>query len=568
MKCNHPSLNASLRTRKPREFSTPCFPKLKSDNPTKPVKSKNAIRSAFLLLASSAALSNVSYSQTVEINPAGAIPAAYSLAQGWEWNTDGALQSWTANTQFTLDAGTPIGGSVTGVSAGNDPTFTSPTFAVATPYRVIVEFRVKKETSDTSRIDLLWTDTAGGFGGPRLYTVQPATLAADDTFKTVRISFPAGSMATTLSKLRFDPIADAAGIGKTVALDYLRVYNEVVPVLNWDADTLTTGAQGGTGTWDQATTANWWNGTADTTWDGTSVATFAGTAGTVTVAGGGVTANLTDFQTTGYTVSGGPINVGSDFAIYKVTTATTRIDSALTGSAPLKLQGSGTNPGVVLGGSNTALSGGVTQAVQYLGITNDNAVGTGTFTVGAGGNTYITSLNGDRALANNVVFAGNRMLIQNTDLGTGLPVGNLIINGNLALNCISPGDLYLRKNLTVNGVVSGSNSGIGLFLAGDVNTLKLTNTNTFTGGVKWSNSSVIEVSGDSALGAAANNLTFSAGAGTLRALASFSSARAINISGSTTSKIDTNGFDVALSGGHYRHLDFDQLHHPPKNRLG
>jgi hypothetical protein len=86
--------------------------------------------------------------------------------------------------------------------------------------------------------------------------------------------------------------------------------------------------------------------------------------------------------------------------------------------------------------------------------------------------------------------------------------------------------------------------------------------------VKWSNSSVIEVSGDSALGAAANNLTFSAGAGTLRALASFSSARAINISGSTTSKIDTNGFDVALSGGHYRHLDFDQLHHPPKNRLG
>ena len=37
--------------------------------------------------------------------------------------------------------------------------------------------------------------------------------------------------------------------------------------LSWDGfDTVASGAQGGTGTWDSNTTTNWWDGSADVVW--------------------------------------------------------------------------------------------------------------------------------------------------------------------------------------------------------------------------------------------------------------------------------------------------------------
>lgn len=483
----------------------------------------------------------------MEIDPAGAIPTAFALAQAWEWDTDGDLESWIVNAGFNLDAATPTGGSIKGTAATGDPNMTSPVTTISTAYRVIVEFRIKKESSDASRIDLFWDDASGGIAASRSCSISGATFGADDNFKVVRITFPHGKINSQLDKLRLDPIADPANVGKSTEIDYLRVYTESLIPLEWDTDTLTAGAQGGDGTWDQTSNSLWWDGAANTQWPGTQtdIATFGGTAGEVTVASG-VSAGAAQFDITGYTLTGNPITLLNDSALFKNASqeVITRIESQLVGNIPVTLQG-----GIfVLGGTNTSLTGAVTQASFYLGITNNDALGSGTYTAGAGGNTYIAALDGDRTLANDVIFAGNRMIIEDSDLETGLARGNLTIDGNLALNCVSPGDLYLRKNLTVNGIISGSNSGVGLLLAGNAGTLTLTNTNTFTAGIKWNVSTIVEASSDAALGDAANTLNFNAGSGALRALASFSSAREININGATTGKIDTNGFDLELSG--------------------
>ena len=57
----------------------------------------------------------------------------------------------------------------------------------------------------------------------------------------------------------------------------------VPAIVTWDADTGTTGAQDGDGTWD-ATTANWWDGAADIVVKTLNYATFgAGGTGSATV---------------------------------------------------------------------------------------------------------------------------------------------------------------------------------------------------------------------------------------------------------------------------------------------
>ena len=76
--------------------------------------------------------------------------------------------------------------------------------------------------------------------------------------------------------------------------------------LFWDgAGVGTTGAQGGTGTWDTNTTANWFDGSTNVVWPNAGTnndAVFGGTAGTVTIAS--VSANDLTFSTTGYSLQG------------------------------------------------------------------------------------------------------------------------------------------------------------------------------------------------------------------------------------------------------------------------
>lgn len=85
--------------------------------------------------------------------------------------------------------------------------------------------------------------------------------------------------------------------------------------LSWDADTATTGAQEGAGTWNTSNT-NWWNGSSNVSFTSSSNAVFGSPASTASVAvdAGGVTAGTVTFNTVGgssYTFTGGPITAAS-----------------------------------------------------------------------------------------------------------------------------------------------------------------------------------------------------------------------------------------------------------------
>jgi len=90
--------------------------------------------------------------------------------------------------------------------------------------------------------------------------------------------------------------------------------------LTWDTNAGTSGAQNGSGTWDNLTTSNWWNGTADVQWNNANKDTAVFGTGTsitapytVTVDAGGVTAGGMTFNfggdstTNKYYIKGGPI---------------------------------------------------------------------------------------------------------------------------------------------------------------------------------------------------------------------------------------------------------------------
>ena len=86
--------------------------------------------------------------------------------------------------------------------------------------------------------------------------------------------------------------------------------------VSWDPTgslTSTGSGSGGSGTWDTGTSYNWWlSGTADSQWTdttGVNTAVFGGAAGTVTVSGNNA-ANAITFNTAGYTLSGGTVDVG------------------------------------------------------------------------------------------------------------------------------------------------------------------------------------------------------------------------------------------------------------------
>ncbi|MGV0960380.1 MAG: autotransporter-associated beta strand repeat-containing protein [Limnohabitans sp.] len=155
---------------------------------------------------------------------------------------------------------------------------------------------------------------------------------------------------------------------------------------------------GGTGTWDTSTT-NWTNsgGTVNGTWPaGTSVATFAGTAGTVTVSGTQSAGGLT-FNTTGYTVSGGTLNLSNTSNPVTVSTGTATVASTLTGSSGLLKSGAGS---LVLGSNvsplptpNTGLTGGLIVSQGTVYANEINAIGpNGTNVVLGDANTGSSSL--------------------------------------------------------------------------------------------------------------------------------------------------------------------------------
>ncbi len=267
----------------------------------------------------------------------------------------------------------------------------------------------------------------------------------------------------------------------------------------WDGDAgpkFNNIVDGGNGTWRATSGDNWTEitGAVNAAYSNGAIAIFSGTAGTVTVDNGlgAVTASGMQFATNGYVITGDAVTLTGAQATIRVGDGsaagagyTATIASALTGASQLVKTDLGT---LVLTGTNS-----------YSGGTAINA---GTLQIGNGG-------------------------------ATGSLTGDIANNGALAVN--------RAGTLTLDGAISGS----GTLTKGGTGTLILSGTNSYAGGTTVG-AGTLQVSSDANLGAVAGTLSLQGG--TLQAGASFTSARGVLLGSPNSNSIDTQGFDVTLSG--------------------
>ncbi|YCM45980.1 putative Ig domain-containing protein [Verrucomicrobiaceae bacterium 227] len=156
-------------------------------------------------------------SGTPAVDPVELVNAYTSLG---EWNVDGDQESWIASN---IDSLAVAGGEFSGLTNGNDPQFirNGLTLDSTTGDFQIVEVRLRKESSDNSRIDLFWGDSNGGFSADRKATLPLDQWPADGQFHVLQ--FPLGDFFTgDISGLRLDPVSDSAA-SRVVTLDYVRI---------------------------------------------------------------------------------------------------------------------------------------------------------------------------------------------------------------------------------------------------------------------------------------------------------------------------------------------------------
>lgn len=156
------------------------------------------------------------------VDPGQTINLFTSLA---EFNTDDDQEGWNG---VNIAPTSVAGGNLTGVTTGRDPQFTNTTLSIDTTVTNsdIVELRLRRETGDSSRIDLFWGDNNGGFAATRRTSLPETALPNDGQFHIVQ--YPIGSLITgTLNALRVDPSADQTN-SFGVEIDYIRI-GSIVP---------------------------------------------------------------------------------------------------------------------------------------------------------------------------------------------------------------------------------------------------------------------------------------------------------------------------------------------------
>jgi autotransporter-associated beta strand protein len=227
----------------------------------------------------------------------------------------------------------------------------------------------------------------------------------------------------------------------------------------WDTNGSAAGL-GGTGVWDSGNTKNWNDSTGTgtpTAFVSASTAVFGGTAGTVTISNsspGVVTANGgLEFDTTGYTITGDTLNLGTT-PIFKVTNAadSATIASKISGTNGLTKTGDGT---LVLSSTasdftgNIALNGGTLSFSSdvNLGATSNPIVfAGGTLKSTFAGELQLSPSRGISGAAGGIdVAAGSTVTVQGT------------VNTTGALSLPNAGRVALFGNSTVGGVTFSKN---------------------------------------------------------------------------------------------------------------
>ncbi|MBN8458342.1 MAG: autotransporter-associated beta strand repeat-containing protein [Verrucomicrobia bacterium] len=414
-------------------------------------------------------------------------------------------------------------------------------------------------------VSLTWT-AHGGDG----FVIERRRTNVAESWATAGTS-PAGTPSFTDTGLTPGTSYDyrVASQNGTLVSDYSNIITaitaQIVPQggLIWDANTGTAGAQDGSGTWDATTTANWYDDSTNRTWGNTTnpanLAQFGagGTSGTVTLSGT-LNANGVYFSQSGYTLTGGTLNLtpsaGSPF-VYTTSAGTSTINSTISSAGGTQIWkagpgtlalgngggGSGTSPAfyTITGGAFNATSG-VFDSILSLPAGNRLGVQasspTTVLTLDAG--TLQISTGTGNALALNRKVLVNAAGGAITDFGN-----NNFYEPAITNNAAAGSSLYLSNISGITqfrGVISGP-GGVTWYGAG---TASMQAANTYTGGTTL-RAGTLSVNQTNGIGS--GDLTF-AGNATLQAgAAGVTLPNAINL-GTNSGIFDTNGNVLTLTG--------------------
>lgn len=252
------------------------------------------------------------------------------------------------------------------------------------------------------------------------------------------------------------------------------------------------------------------------------------------------------------TLSGG-VATSDDLFLAGAANNTTRFDGDITGSGAVVVNAANLN--VLLMGNNSYAGGTRVVGNGFLGFGDNSALGTGPVTLGdsvGSGQVWSYALNGARTITNDVTIKAVRYIVASGSVD-GLAGNDLTFNGSVTMDhgSVNVRDIYLQKNLTINGELKSANPDNALRITGG-GKLTLTGVNSYEGGT-FINSATLNINSDAALGAdpgfPSANLTFSGGGGTLQvgaASVTLSANRNIDIGAATT--IDTSGNHLTING--------------------
>ncbi len=268
----------------------------------------------------------------------------------------------------------------------------------------------------------------------------------------------AGSISTLLA------IGVVAGVTSSQAAVY-----------NWGS-----AGAGGTGTWiDDNATANWFFGGSDVPWAAGNTATFGGAVGAVGVSGSIAGVNGLTFNTTGYSLTGGTLNLtGNTFTLGTGIAAS--IGSTLAGTVGLNLTGGGT-----------------------LTLTSTTNTLTGAYNVGVG-STLIASGDTFATTGNDVVVSGTYDQSSTTTPATLRFINNLTGSGTITSASSAGGGVATSIRVKA-GDFAGSivDGGVGkptaLLFQATGGLLNLSGTNTYTGDTLIREGGTLRISSATAL---------------------------------------------------------------------
>ena len=279
------------------------------------------------------------------------------------------------------------------------------------------------------------------------------------------------------------------------------------------------GAGGGTGNWSGT---NWDSASA---WVSGNIALFGGTAGTVTV--GTQTVGGITFNQTGYTLSGGTLNIPNTGFTLTTTSGTNTVSSPLVGASSPQMTKTG--PGILVLGNLTATAGtplltitggtfnsttgafdSVAQLVAGNALGNAPAAATTEFALSAGTLRFTQSSGGNLLASTRAVQVGaSGGAINDASASTAAQ-----INGPITFNAGTTGtNLYLSNSAGGITTFTGTSiiSGTGNVVWNGAGTAIFQASNTYTGGTTV-NKGTLQLSGGS-LGN--NNISVASGANLL-----------------------------------------------------